>query len=992
MTIVRRIALSVVILLLWGGIQRPQAQAATGTIVVEGDHFKVDGARKFLIFVSYFDALRAAKLSEPNPSEAAWEEDLSWLQSKGISGVRVLANWQHYCAGPDSEDGVIGENGVVNNGRLNNLKAFLLKAKAHGIVVDLTFTHNTMIGNDNTLEQYRNALKFVAERIAEFDNVIIDVSNEWTKWTIDGHRMTKVDIGSMVQSVKAGDPDRAATGSTEGLWTELPPENWPGTFEGALDLGFVAHHDPRGATWYSDTTIGNVLQSIRDRLDATDHKVKPIYLQEPKPFDPGCKDNQDTEFNIDRAGEAVANAKFKGAAAWTFHNRASFDLAGTTLQQALTTNEKTAVQGLLTASGTFWGATVFTGSNNPTVPPWAGSSSISLTRMADTSDGAWRVMSNSASWLHPIANSGSGNSVAFNYEFNPLPTARLATLNISGLTVTVTQQPRPTALDFDGDRKSDLAIFRPSTGVWYIRKSFDSAITSLQWGLPGDVPVAADYDGDGKTDIAVYRPTTGAWYVSQSSNGNTIATTWGLPGDEPVPGDYDGDGKTDHAVFRRSQGNWYIRKSSNLQTDVVPWGLPGDVPVPADYNGDGYVDVAYFRPTLGKWYVKLTIANTESETQWGAPGDVPVVGDYDGDGKADRAYFRRDNAGGGVWSILNSLDQTTTTQNWGLGPDVPVPADYNGDGRIDIAVFRPSTAVWWVSNVAVVQFGLQADVPVPVRPAVPHVFADFDGDRATDISVYRPSTGVWYIVKSATQTAITPQWGLPNDVPVAGDYNGDGMSETAVYRPSTMTWYINLATMVTVSTGGSAADITVPGDYDGDGKTDVAMFRASTGLWDLRLSGEPQVTLPFGQAGDIPVPADYNGDGRTDLAVYRPSNNQWWVYGLPSPVTIGTAGDVPVPADYDGDGRADMATYRPSSALWTVRLSGTPGPLWTPTAGNPNDVPVPADYDGDRRADLAVIRPATLEWFIWPSANGASLSRQWGLSNDVPVPRRPQLP
>ena len=51
MTMVRRIALSLAILLLWGGIQRPQAQTANGTIVVEGDHFRVDGERKFLIFV-----------------------------------------------------------------------------------------------------------------------------------------------------------------------------------------------------------------------------------------------------------------------------------------------------------------------------------------------------------------------------------------------------------------------------------------------------------------------------------------------------------------------------------------------------------------------------------------------------------------------------------------------------------------------------------------------------------------------------------------------------------------------------------------------------------------------------------------------------------------------------------------------------------------------------------------------------------------------------
>jgi alpha-tubulin suppressor-like RCC1 family protein len=280
--------------------------------------------------------------------------------------------------------------------------------------------------------------------------------------------------------------------------------------------------------------------------------------------------------------------------------------------------------------------------------------------------------------------------------------------------------------DFDGDGKSDVAVYRPSTGTWFSLNSSkgNASYQALGWGLQaqGDMPAPGDYDGDGIVDPTVFRPGTGTWFILESHASYTTWRYfgWGATGDIPVPADYDGDGMTDGAVYRPSNGTWYIRPSGGGTEWSVAFGNATDVPIPGHFDGDGRIDIAVYRPATGTWFVLTSSSNytTYWYKGWGiqAQGDTPAPGDYDGDGKLDLCVFR---ASTGTWFVLESHANLTTWNwfGWGANGDVVVPSDFDGDGITDAAIYRPSTGTWYVRpsgggaqwNVV---FGQSGDVPL----------------------------------------------------------------------------------------------------------------------------------------------------------------------------------------------------------------------------------------------------------------------------------------
>ena len=120
----------------------PEPRAQPPVLGVDGPRFTVDGTPRFLLVVSYFDALRA--------SDATLEADFAWLRRHGIDGVRIFPNWWRcaavrQCGGHAGDDTLMAApDGALRPAVLARLKAVLAAAGRHGLIVDLSFARETV--------------------------------------------------------------------------------------------------------------------------------------------------------------------------------------------------------------------------------------------------------------------------------------------------------------------------------------------------------------------------------------------------------------------------------------------------------------------------------------------------------------------------------------------------------------------------------------------------------------------------------------------------------------------------------------------------------------------------------------------------------------------------------------------------------------------------------------------------------------------------------
>ncbi len=305
------------------------------------------------------------------------------------------------------------------------------------------------------------------------------------------------------------------------------------------------------------------------------------------------------------------------------------------------------------------------------------------------------------------------------------------------------------------------ATLRPGTN-YHVKVFASGATVAKTAGVPfGDSDLFSvvsdckgDYDADGKSDLSMYFPPWGMWFLLRSNKG-FYYQQFGWDGPTPVPADYDGDGRTDIAVHDSISGYWYIL-TWNYRFYWLQWGA-GMKPVPADYDGDGLIDFAVYDSASGAWHVMLWSGISYS-VYFGGVGYEPVPGDYDGDGLANVAVY---NAQAGTWYILLASGYEIATVLLGGTDMIAMPNDYDGDGITDPAVYDPSSGIWYIycssRGLDAVQFGFADAIPVS---------GDYDGDGKSDLGVVYGPLGLWYRLLSADGTIDCLQFGCEGIMPL----------------------------------------------------------------------------------------------------------------------------------------------------------------------------------------------------------------------------------
>jgi len=219
----------------------------------------------------------------------------------------------------------------------------------------------------------------------------------------------------------------------------------------------------------------------------------------------------------------------------------------------------------------------------------------------------------------------------------------------------------------------DLALYRPSTGQFFIRSSLNGSVTAIQFGAPGDEGLLCKATADalnGGEGLMVFR--NGVWFLNIAADGATVDNSfaYGAPTDQPLCGSYGNSTVSEVGLFRG--GLWFFSHST---TPTFSFGTVGDVAVHIGAKGLGNAidrkNVIYGVYRAGVWYLNVSGTNTPNvfHTLGGLSQDIPLlIPAWNGIGEYSIAIYRD-----GMWYIKPDPNgSTVVTVQFGAIGDIPL--------------------------------------------------------------------------------------------------------------------------------------------------------------------------------------------------------------------------------------------------------------------------------------------------------------------------------
>jgi len=286
-------------------------------------------------------------------------------------------------------------------------------------------------------------------------------------------------------------------------------------------------------------------------------------------------------------------------------------------------------------------------------------------------------------------------------------------------TIAVGAAAAKTALDFDGDHKSDI-LWRhatagdmwlwPMSGGVKIGDAFVRVVNDANWEIKGQ----GDLDGDGKADLLWRNKATGAIYYWKMNGATpvqelyiaTVAVSYDIVG----TGDFDGDGKADILWRNAAAGDLWLWRMNGVTilgehyVDAV--ALSYQVKGLGDLNADTKTDVVWQGAGGDVWVWLMNGAARDVQQYVGTVADaayqIQQVADFDADGKADILWWNAAHGDLWIWPMHGAVLQSP--QYAGTVADtnyrIMAAGDYDGDGNADI-LWRHAVAgdLWvWLMN------------------------------------------------------------------------------------------------------------------------------------------------------------------------------------------------------------------------------------------------------------------------------------------------------